>query len=338
MNKDNGGDLAEAVDRGTHAAEIPPADRAKLLPPSDAELTADRLEELLAGKGEGIKTRFPLLDNLTGGLAGIVTLTGPPGCGKSTLAQTIALAVSDANDPVLYYSLEMPAEKMLERAIVAHAGGRNWKTLRTLREELDVVAAKVKHRSRNLHTIDRKAGAVTPAVIRAHVEETVNARHGKPPLVVIDHGRYVKMPDHEGAPEYERDQAFYAAVQALSQETGAAMLLILEQSKAEFGTGKMQSGKGTVSSAYDAETVLVIWSAEFKDQGDDAGAIPEYTGPAEAIDAASRDLWLLVQKNRNGPSPRKIRYTFHGPEYRFKEQTEQQRQRQEEEEEARPRP
>jgi replicative DNA helicase len=314
-------ELAEEV--RAQRTPVPLPDNDSILPAPDSKLIDARIDALLSGSREGIKTRcFPLLDQITHGLTDVITLTGPPGIGKSAWAWTIALAVSEAGDPVLYYSLEMPPEEMTRRALIAESRYEKWDLLKEDKKEIGNSRAKVSRKTENLFTIGRIAQngssqEITPDLILEHVEE-VKVIRKKAPLVVIDHGRYV-----EGCPgtsEYERDQNFYKAIQAIPQETGATILLIVEQSKGTFGTAKMESAKGTVSSAYDASTVLVLWDPELKEANEDPAALKEYTGEAnETEESKTKTIYLAIQKNRNGQDRRKIGYTFFGPTYLWKE-------------------
>lgn len=324
--KDNGDDLARVMVDDPDA-KLKPEDEAKILPVSDAELTDARVKALLAGKRDGLAIPcFPLASKLLCGLSDLVTLTGPPGVGKSAWAHNAALSVSEKGTPVLYYSLEMPAEEMTRRTLLSAATKYGkWELLREDGDALKEATAEVLRRSANLYTIGRTLDdgtprTVTPELIEAHAGAIKERYDGTAPLIVIDHGRYVTVPGYDqGASEYERDQELYRHVQAIPQTTGAVVLLILEQNKAGAGTGGMMSSKGTVSSVYDASTVLILWDPQYKDAEEDPETVPEYTGQEDAAANAERSVFLIVRKNRNGPSPRKVRYAFHGPEYRFEE-------------------
>lgn len=66
-----------------------------------------------------LKTGFLSLDQILGGglSPGLIILGGTPGVGKSTLALQIATHVAESGHPVLYFSLEMPASRILAKII-----------------------------------------------------------------------------------------------------------------------------------------------------------------------------------------------------------------------------
>lgn len=66
-----------------------------------------------------LKTGFEDLDAILGGglTPGLIILGGMPGIGKSTLALQIAVNVAESGNPVLYFSLEMPENRLMAKAI-----------------------------------------------------------------------------------------------------------------------------------------------------------------------------------------------------------------------------
>lgn len=71
------------------------------------------------GRSERLSTGFPSLDKvLCGGLSsGLIVLGGTAGVGKSTLALQIAIHAAEQEHPVLFFSMEMPANYLLAKAI-----------------------------------------------------------------------------------------------------------------------------------------------------------------------------------------------------------------------------
>jgi replicative DNA helicase len=91
----------------------------------------DRLEELHKSKGtlRGMKTGYRDLDNKTAGLqkSDLIILAARPAMGKTTLAENIAYNVATINKKaVLFFSLEMSKEQLVDRMLADAAGVDSW--------------------------------------------------------------------------------------------------------------------------------------------------------------------------------------------------------------------
>lgn len=100
-----------------------------------AELLADafdRLEELHKNKGSlrGLKTGFRDLDKKTAGFqqGDLIIIGARPAMGKTTLAQNLAYNIASINKRgVLFFSMEMAANEIVDRMISDVSGVDNWK-------------------------------------------------------------------------------------------------------------------------------------------------------------------------------------------------------------------
>jgi replicative DNA helicase len=96
----------------------------------------DRLDDLHRHKGgiRGIPTGLRDLDKKTAGLqrSDLVVIAGRPSMGKTALMLNMALDIATKTDAgaVLYFSLEMSKEQLVDRLLAAEAGVDAWK-LRT---------------------------------------------------------------------------------------------------------------------------------------------------------------------------------------------------------------
>lgn len=91
----------------------------------------DRLEELHRNKGalRGIRTGYRDLDNMTAGLqrSDLVILAARPAMGKTTLVTNLAYNVATiAKQPVLFFSLEMSKEQLVDRMLADASGVDSW--------------------------------------------------------------------------------------------------------------------------------------------------------------------------------------------------------------------
>lgn len=91
----------------------------------------DRMEELHRNKGalRGVRTGYRDLDNMTAGLqrSDLIVLAARPAMGKTTLVTNLAYNVATiAKQPVLFFSLEMSKEQLVDRMLVDASGVDAW--------------------------------------------------------------------------------------------------------------------------------------------------------------------------------------------------------------------
>ncbi len=91
----------------------------------------DRLEELHRNKGSlrGVRTGYRDLDNMTAGLqrSDLIILAARPAMGKTTLVTNLAYNVATvAKQPVLFFSLEMSKEQLVDRMLSDASGVDAW--------------------------------------------------------------------------------------------------------------------------------------------------------------------------------------------------------------------
>lgn len=91
----------------------------------------DRIEELHRNKGalRGIRTGYRDLDNMTAGLqrSDLIVLAARPAMGKTTLVTNLAYNVATiAKLPVLFFSLEMSKEQLVDRMLADASGVDSW--------------------------------------------------------------------------------------------------------------------------------------------------------------------------------------------------------------------
>lgn len=94
--------------------------------------TFERIEELHNNKGalRGLKTGFRDIDKKTAGLqkGDLIIVGARPAMGKTTFAQNLAYNIASINNKgVLFFSMEMAANEIIERMISDVSGVNNWK-------------------------------------------------------------------------------------------------------------------------------------------------------------------------------------------------------------------
>ncbi len=139
------GDISElGFDEDTTTQELLEKAEAELFSVSDQSLkqdvtslesilteSFDRLEELHKNKGKlrGIRTGYRDLDNMTAGLqrSDLFILAARPAMGKTTFVTNLAYNVATiAKEPVLFFSLEMSKEQLVDRMLADASGVDSW--------------------------------------------------------------------------------------------------------------------------------------------------------------------------------------------------------------------
>ncbi len=139
------GDISElGYDESTTTQELLEKAEAELFSVSDQSLkqdlvsiehilmdSFDRIEELHKNKGElrGVRTGYRDLDNMTAGLqrSDLIILAARPAMGKTTLVTNLAYNVATIEKkPVLFFSLEMSKEQLVDRMLADAANVDSW--------------------------------------------------------------------------------------------------------------------------------------------------------------------------------------------------------------------
>jgi replicative DNA helicase len=132
----------------------------------------------------GLPTGFIDLDNLLGGLrpGAFIVVGGRPGMGKTTLGECIADHVAGQGKRVLFASLEMPAQQLLDRRVCRWTGISLWDLERGYKRD-DVAAAIAQRAGEQVDYLDA-AGLVTDRLLsvayRARAMNTLD-------LVIVDY-------------------------------------------------------------------------------------------------------------------------------------------------------
>ena len=139
------GDITElGYDESTTTQELLEKAEAELFSVSDQSLkqdlvsieqilmdSFDRIEELHKNKGElrGVRTGYRDLDNMTAGLqrSDLIVLAARPAMGKTALVTNLAYNVATIEkQPVLFFSLEMSKEQLVDRMLADAANVDSW--------------------------------------------------------------------------------------------------------------------------------------------------------------------------------------------------------------------
>jgi replicative DNA helicase len=184
----------------------------------------DELEALMSGgKKLGLQTGIKDFDQVTGGLRGgqLTIVAGRPAMGKSALMLNMADNMARRGVPVVYFSLEMPANELAARVVLSRAE-TNTEIIRN-----GFLTASIKHRimdaavqfaSEPLYVDDR--GGLTLLDIRGRARLAVRRWNVK--CIFVD---YLQLVSHAGAQSRENEVGFISrGLKAMSMELGVPVV------------------------------------------------------------------------------------------------------------------
>jgi replicative DNA helicase len=256
---------------------------------------------------EAALSGLPTLDDKTGGIlpGQVMVIAARPSMGKSLVGLRYAIGVAETRRPVVFFSLEMSGAEHGARAIAAAGGFSYSRFLRGDSEGLPLVRVQdIANRLGDLPIWGDDRGVLTPAQYAAQLREAI-ARHGKPGLVVIDHGGLM---EGAGKSDYERMNSVLAALKAQAQELRLATLVLAQLNRdAEKRSDKrpqMADLRDSGKWEENAHIVAMLYRDAYYAERE-----PEVKGDRDAEDerrlrAGSRKLEISILKNRNGPTGR----------------------------------
>jgi replicative DNA helicase len=184
----------------------------------------DELEALMSGNRKlGLQTGIRDFDQVTGGLRGgqLTIVAGRPAMGKSALMLNMADNMARRGVPVVYFSLEMPANELAARVVLSRAE-TNTEIIRN-----GFLTASIKHRimdaatqfaSEPLYVDDR--GGLTLLDIRGRARLAVRRWNVK--CIFVD---YLQLVSHSGAQSRENEVGFVSrGLKAMSMELGVPVV------------------------------------------------------------------------------------------------------------------
>jgi replicative DNA helicase len=180
----------------------------------------EELESLMAGgKKLGLQTGIRDFDQVTGGLRGgqLTIIAGRPAMGKSALMLNMADNMSRRGVPVVYFSLEMPANELAARVVLSRAE-TNTEIIRngflTASMKSRIMDAATQFSTEPLYVDDR--GGLTLLDIRGRARLAVRRWGVK--CIFVD---YLQLVSHSGAQSRENEVGFVSrGLKAMSMELG----------------------------------------------------------------------------------------------------------------------
>ena len=270
--------------------------------PSKASMLSSVLWKIEhGGQEDSVLTGFVPLDQSFGGFnVGHVTiLAARTSKGKTACATNIAIKATKAGFTTAYFTLEMTADEMWERAVGCEAQVELFSARRRgyrYGEKERVEAARTTLESLPLEILYRPS--MRPRDLRIECRRL--ARTLAPlKLVIIDYFNLMRGDRHERE-RWREMQEVVLALKALAGELGVPILLLsqLNRDTDESAPPSLSNLRDTGAAEEHASNVLFLWQRPPK-----ADAVPMNYGDWE-------DIELIIAKQRNGPAGLRVPMRF----------------------------
>jgi len=266
--------------------------------------TVEKIDKLYSSEEAitGTATHFTDLDNMTSGLqeGDLVIVAGRPSMGKTTLAMNIgeSIALNNPNNPVLVFSMEMPADSLAMR-MIASIGRINQTNVRSGKlsdDDWPKFSSAVSQLSETKMIID-DTPALSPTELRSRARRVVK-EHGPLKLIVIDYLQLMQMngsSENRASEISEISRSLKALAKELKVPVIALSQLNRELEKRPNKRPYMSDLRESGAIEQDADLIIFIYRDEvYNEDSPDKGT-------AEVI----------IGKQRNGPIGT-IRLVFSG--------------------------
>jgi replicative DNA helicase len=252
--------------------------------------------------GFGLKTEIVPLDNTLGGgmAAGLYILAARPSMGKTAIALQIATNTAKRGDRVLFVTLEMEAERLMERIVLGEAGLGVWKYNQGDISDEDIY--RINDITGQVYEWPMSICAppgIKPGGIRTRIQ--AEQRIGDLDLVVVDYLNLVTPTQSRDTRTRELGDICRECLQ-ISKDFSLPILLVHQLNRGvETRADKrpMMSdlrGSGEISEA--ADVIMMLYREGYYGDGPDEGG----------------EMEILIRKNRiGGPADGRCRVYWNAP-------------------------
>ena len=236
---------------------------------------------------DSVPTGFPSVDKMLGGgfrRRDLIALGGDVGSGKSALALGFALRTAGLGLPVVFFSGEMDADRLLERALAIEGRTavddvRNAKLSDQSRAGVGAAALRIRDLALTIYPL-----------VGQHFDEALAAAwQHKPSLVVVDYLQLLPSPSQRISQE-EDNAATLRALKAVALERQIACLAVAQLERhtpdRPDPRPRLEDFGALGAVKQHADVVLCIYREEMY-------------RPGGGVEGATE---LQIEKNRNGPT------------------------------------
>ena len=268
----------------------------------------DRMEELHRNKGtlRGVRTGYHDLDNMTAGLqkSDLVILASRPAMGKTTLVTNLAYNVATiAKQPVLFFSLEMSKEQLVDRMLADASGVDAWniRTGKLSDEDFGKLSEAMGELAEAPIFIDDTPGL---SVLQMRTKAR-RATHEQPlGLVIVDYLQLMQGSGYSNGNRVQEVSEISRGLKLIARELNVPVIALSQLSRSVESRSpqipQLADLRESGSIEQDADIVMFIYREAY------------YNPETERENITD----LYIAKHRNGPTG-KIELYFHPERLRF---------------------
>lgn len=268
----------------------------------------DRMEELHRNKGtlRGIRTGYRDLDNMTAGLqrSDLIVLAARPAMGKTTLVTNLAYNVATiAKQPVLFFSLEMSKEQLVDRMLADASGVDAWniRTGNLSDDDFSKLSEAMGEMAEAPIYIDDTPG-MTVLEIRTKARR---AMHENPlGLIIVDYLQLMQASGRSDGNRVQEVSEISRGLKLIARELNVPVIALSQLSRSVESRSpqvpQLADLRESGSIEQDADIVMFIYREAY------------YNPETERENITD----LIIAKHRNGPTG-KVELYFHPERLRF---------------------
>lgn len=269
----------------------------------------DRIEELHKNKGRlrGIRTGYRDLDSMTAGLqrSDLIILAARPAMGKTTLVTNLAYNVATIEKkPVLFFSLEMSKEQLIDRMLADASGVDSWniRTGNLSDDDFAKLSEAMGEMSEAPIFIDDTPGL---SVLEVRTKARRAAHENPLGLIVVDYLQLMQATGNHNGNRVQEVSEISRGLKLIARELNVPLIALSQLSRSvESRTPpipQLADLRESGSIEQDADLVAFIYR-------------PGYYEPDNPDVQNITDL--IIAKHRNGPVG-KVQLYFHPERLRF---------------------
>ncbi len=268
----------------------------------------DRLEELHRNKGSlrGIRTGYRDLDNMTAGLqrSDLIILAARPAMGKTTLVTNLAYNVATiAKQPVLFFSLEMSKEQLVDRMLADASGVNSWdiRTGNLSDDDFSKLSEAMGEMAEAPIYIDDTPGL---SVLEMRTKAR-RAAHEQPlGLIIIDYLQLMQGSGRHDGNRVQEVSEISRGLKLIARELNVPVIALSQLSRSVESRSpqipQLADLRESGSIEQDADIVMFIYREAYYNPDTDRDNVTD----------------LIISKHRNGPTG-KVELYFHPERLRF---------------------